>query len=315
MIKKFLKIFIILSFVILVSTEVFAYSSLTSNKPIYGTTSARINFRSSASTSSPVIRVLAKGTKVKMVGVIDSFYIVQLSTNEVGVLSKSYVTVSGISLPNALSYTRITPTNANTNTTSVNVRRGPGTDFAKVTTIANKTTGFKVIGYIGDFYTVVLSNGTIGMIKKNLVKLSTSNVTTTTTTGESKTTGDTQEETVLRLINEARVKNGLAKYTMGSKLLKIARLKSQDMVNKSYFSHTSPTYGTPFKMMQNYSIAYKSAGENIAGNPSIEDAVSSWLNSQTHRENILSKEFNYIGVGITKSPIYGNIIVAMFAQV
>ena len=102
---------------------------------------------------------------------------------------------------------------------------------------------------------------------------------------------------------------------MGNKLLKLARLKADDMVKKNYFSHSSPTYGSPFDMMKNYGLSYKVAGENIAGNPSLEGAVNSWINSSTHRENLLSKSYNYVGIGIAKSPTYGYIVVAMFAGV
>lgn len=101
---------------------------------------------------------------------------------------------------------------------------------------------------------------------------------------------------------------------LGSTLPKVAKIKADDMVKNNYFSHTSPTYGSPFEMMQKYNVSYLSAGENIAGNPSITDAVASWLKSSTHKQNLLSEKFNYIGIGITKSNVYGYIIVVMFAQ-
>lgn len=317
---NFGKIFtILLLFIFIFSKDIFAYSLLTSNKPTYGSTTTKVNFRSIASTSSGVIKVLESGTKVKMVGVIDKFYIVQLATNEVGVVSKDYIKPGTVSPAGASVYTMMYPANATTSTTSVYLRRGPSTSFAKVTLIASPKTTFKVIGYINDFYVVVLSNNTVGMIRKDLVKLSAANTVnnanTSTGTSESKTIGDQSEELVLKLINKARNEAGLSSLKMGSTLLKIARLKAADMVSKSYFSHTSPTYGSPFDMMRSYSINYISAGENIAGNPSLEDAVKAWLNSPTHRENILSNKFNYVGIGIDKSPIYGNIIVAMFAEV
>ena len=84
------------------------------------------------------------------------------------------------------------------------------------------------------------------------------------------------------------------------------------MVKNSYFSHTSPTYGSPFKMMKTYGVNYKVAGENIAGNPSLQDAVKAWLNSATHKQNILSNSYNYIGIGIEKSDTYGYVISTMF---
>lgn len=63
-------------------------------------------------------------------------------------------------------------------------------------------------------------------------------------------------------------------------LQNIARIKAQDMVDNNYFSHTSPTYGSPFNMMKNFGISYKTAGENIAGNSTNSGAVNAWMNSE-----------------------------------
>lgn len=92
----------------------------------------------------------------------------------------------------------------------------------------------------------------------------------------------------------------------------IARIKAQDMVDSNYFSHTSPTYGSPFNMMKSFGISYKTAGENIAGNSSNSGAVNAWMNSEGHRTNILNSSFNYTGIGVVKSPKYGKIYVQMF---
>ena len=91
---KFKKIFFSIFFIFTICFSIlttYAYSSLSNYKPKYGTLTENVNFRTTASTSSGKIRTLSKGTKVKMVGTIDSFYIVQLGSNEVGVVSKSYV--------------------------------------------------------------------------------------------------------------------------------------------------------------------------------------------------------------------------------
>lgn len=95
-------------------------------------------------------------------------------------------------------------------------------------------------------------------------------------------------------------------------LASTAQAKANDMVENNYFSHESPSYGSPFEMMQNAGITYKTAGENIAGNSSVENAVNSWLASDTHKQNILSNAYNYVGIGITKSDTYGYVIVVMF---
>lgn len=299
---------------IVFSSSVIAYTNVTSFNPKYGVLTARTNFRTKPSTSSAVISVLAKGTSLKMVGESNGFYIVQLGNNQVGYVSKNYVKSSTTAPSGASTYTNLGAKTATITGDSVNLRRGPETNFAKVTKLKKGTT-VKVIGSIGNFYLLITSDNTVGMMHKDYVSLSGNTNTTATTPSSGGVKGSQDEEYVLKLINEYREKNGVSKLTMGTKLIKMARLKAQDMVDKEYFSHTSPTYGSPFDMMKNYGLSYKVAGENIAGNPSLEGAVNSWINSSTHRENLLSKSYNYVGIGISKSPVYGYIVVAMFAGV
>lgn len=109
------------------------------------------------------------------------------------------------------------------------------------------------------------------------------------------------EKEVVRLVNLERQKAGLKPLIIDSELSKVARLKSEDMKNKNYFSHTSPTYGTPFDMLQQFNITYKRAGENIAkGQKTAQEVVQAWMNSEGHKRNILSKSFTHIGVGYAK---------------
>ena len=124
--------------------------------------------------------------------------------------------------------------------------------------------------------------------------------TTVTTTPSQNTqfTANAMELEVIRLVNEERKKEGLAPFTHSPELSKVARAKSQDMADKNYFSHTSPTYGDPFTMMKSFGIKYRTAGENIAkGYYSAESVVKGWMNSSGHRANILNPSFNKIGVG------------------
>lgn len=310
--NKFLS-FLLLTTLFLISSFVYAYSSLSNYKPKYGTLTENVNFRTTASTSTGKIRTLPKGTVVKMVANIDNFYIVQLGSNEIGVVAKSYVKSSSKAPSGAKTYTTTTIKSTST-TDKVNLRRGPGTNFAKVTTLSKGTT-VKVIGYINDWHIVVTSNNKVGCIRKDLLKASSaSSGNTTTNNATSSFSMSENEKIIFNLLNEARTKNGLPKLSADSTVFKVARLKAKDMVKNSYFSHSSPTYGSPFKMMKSYNISYKVAGENIAGNPSLQDAVTSWLNSSTHKQNILSNSYNYVGIGVEKSDTYGYVIVAMFIR-
>lgn len=113
------------------------------------------------------------------------------------------------------------------------------------------------------------------------------------------------ESKVIELTNAQRAKNGLAALKADSTLSKVARTKSTDMQQKNYFSHTSPTYGSPFNMMQSFGVTYRTAGENIAkGQPSPEQVVNAWMNSEGHRRNILNKDYTHIGVGFASNGNY-----------
>ncbi|MPN14484.1 hypothetical protein SDC9_161811 [bioreactor metagenome] len=100
------------------------------------------------------------------------------------------------------------------------------------------------------------------------------------------------------LINAERAKVGASPLTISAKVTEVARAKSQDMIDKGYFSHTSPTYGSPFQMLKAFGVSYRAAGENIAMNRSMESAHTALMNSEGHRKNILSTSYTSIGVGI-----------------
>ncbi|WP_180375377.1 SafA/ExsA family spore coat assembly protein [Clostridium thermarum] len=111
-----------------------------------------------------------------------------------------------------------------------------------------------------------------------------------------------KEAEVVRLVNVERNKKGLAPLKANWQLARVARYKSQDMINKNYFSHTSPTYGSPFNMMETFGIRFSAAGENIAmGQKTPAEVVTAWMNSPGHRANILSPTYNQIGVGLATS--------------
>lgn len=116
----------------------------------------------------------------------------------------------------------------------------------------------------------------------------------------------TQAEAVLQLVNAEREKQGLKPLTLSDKLTNIATMKSKDMADKGYFDHNSPTYGSPFQMLQDFGVHYSAAGENIAaGQRTPEQVMQSWMNSSGHRANILNKNFDTIGIGYYEGGSYG----------
>jgi uncharacterized YkwD family protein/spore coat assembly protein SafA len=106
------------------------------------------------------------------------------------------------------------------------------------------------------------------------------------------------ESEVVKLVNVERSKQGLQPLKENWQLSRVARYKSADMAAKNYFSHTSPTYGSPFRMMESFGIKYSSAGENIAyGQKTPQQVMTAWMNSPGHRSNIMSPSYTQIGVG------------------
>lgn len=103
---------------------------------------------------------------------------------------------------------------------------------------------------------------------------------------------------ILDLVNRERAANGLKALTLDTSLSYVAQAKAEDMQQRGYFSHTSPTYGSPFDMMRSFGISYRSAGENIAkGQKTPEAVMTAWMNSSGHRKNILGSSYTKLGVG------------------
>lgn len=121
-----------------------------------------------------------------------------------------------------------------------------------------------------------------------------------------------EEQLMVDLVNQERVQRGLNPLQVDMRLVELARLKSQDMIDLNYFSHTSPTYGSPFDMMRQAGVEYRTAGENLAGASTVERAHNALMQSDGHRRNILNPAFTHIGVGIIKGGSYGMMFTQMF---
>lgn len=234
-----------------------------------------------------------------------------------------FITIISIStVSKAMShYQTVGTTTGLVTASALNVRQGPGTNYKAVTMIY-KNEYIRVFAKIGDWYVIQTNGDYIGMVSSKYVKLiypksnnsnnqNTNNTTNNTTTNNgSSLTADEKE--VFDLINAKRTAAGLSALKVDAELQNVARAKAEDMVKNNYFSHTSPTYGSPFDMMKRFGVSYKTAGENIAGNSSNTGAVNAWMNSEGHKANILNSSFNYTGVAVVKSSKYGKIFVQMF---
>lgn len=315
--KKTTIILIVTVVFILVFSTIFA-ATITHFAPEYGVTTANVNLRKKPTSDySSFVKTLEPNTKIKLVGSIDNYYIIQLENNEVGIISKDYAKVTGEKTDN-LVYTDYSPFYATIKGDNTIVRGGSSTSFSVYGKL-NAGDKVYVIGAIDNFLLIITDDNLVGMVREDLIEYYSENVEQEENQIQNNETSNVQTDDskataayILEKINAERVANGLPALTLDSLLTATAQTKAKDMVENNYFSHTSPTYGTPFEMMQNAGITYISAGENIAGNSSIDDAITSFLNSEEHSKNILSNTYNYIGIGIEKSNTYGYVIVLMF---
>lgn len=122
------------------------------------------------------------------------------------------------------------------------------------------------------------------------------------------------EKLIYRRVNDERSKNGRSPLTYNNSMENYARIKSKDMGDKGYFNHKDLEGKLITERMKQDGVNYSAWAENIAflsgyiDNKSIADEfMNNWMNSQGHRENILSNNYNSIGIGVYK---IGNSIYA-----
>lgn len=198
-----------------------------------------------------------------------------------------------------------------------------GTNYNVITTVS-KNEYIRVFAGVGKWYIIQTDSDYVGAVSRKYVRAiypssSGSSNSGSSSSGNSSSNSGTQtsnmnsdEKEIFDLINKQRTNNGLTALKHDNGVQRVARIKAQDMVDNNYFSHTSPTYGSPFDMLKSFKISYKTAGENIAANSSNSSAVTAWMNSSGHKANILNSSFNYTGIGVVSSPKYGKMYVQLF---
>ncbi|MFA5634700.1 MAG: CAP domain-containing protein [Anaerovoracaceae bacterium] len=132
---------------------------------------------------------------------------------------------------------------------------------------------------------------------------------------ESNSATGSHEAQVVELVNKERAAQGLSALKFNAELSKVAEAKAADLRDKNYFSHTSPTYGSPFDMMKSFGIRYTAAGENIAkGYMNPTSVMNGWMNSPGHKANIMNGNFTEIGVGYVSGSNGSGYWVQMFIR-
>lgn len=290
--------FLFTAILFLFTTNTYAFSSSNFSLKTY-TTTANVRLRNNL---NKTLKTVKKNTTVNVIGSLNDYYIVILKNKQIGYISKKYLKQSSTT-QKFVSYTNVQKYNVKVAKNNVNLRAGPSTTFKTYKKLKINTT-LEVIGNVSNFLVVITSDNYVGFVRNDMVKKEIKSDSSLPNT----------KATALSNINKARKNKGLSNLKEDSFLSIIAQKKSDDMVKNSYFSHNSKTYGTPFEMMKKAGILYSEAGESIAGNASVESALNLLINDNTKNKNIFSKSFDYIGIGITKSDVYGYIVVLMFIK-
>ena len=111
-----------------------------------------------------------------------------------------------------------------------------------------------------------------------------------------------QEQEAGNLLNNDRGRYNLPALAIDPELSRIARIKSQDMLQRGYFAHTSPVYGDVRAMLTHFGYGYTAASENIARHSTVEKAQAAFLSSPAHRRNVLSTAYTKVGIGVAVAP-------------
>lgn len=201
---------------------------------------------------------------------------------------------------------------------SLKIRTGLSFDNPHIALLA-KDDLVHIYGKVDNWYIVKTENNLIGAVFADYVETSFETDETIETSApvanvenSSNIILSKDEQIFLNLINNKRIENNLPEFEIDETLLNLARLKANDIVENKYFSHTSPQYGTLFEMLDNQKVIYNKASENIARNINADSAIENLMNSESHKNNILSENFNYTGIGVINSFDYGKVFVEIF---
>lgn len=215
--------------------------------------------------------------------------------------------------------------NATVNVSGLKLRTGPGTEFSAIATIG-KSQAVKIIGQTGNWFAVYdYKSNQVGFVSADYITTVSEDSVNNPKVPDEEAPNVSEDVVVpenisddaqrlLSLTNNVRQERGAGRLEYSEELSKVAYEKARDMVINNYFSHQSPSYGTPFEMMKAFGFNFTSAAENIAGNQTVDGAFYAWMNSESHMNNITNGDFCMTGIGIYTSPVYGKIIVQLFIR-
>ena len=113
------------------------------------------------------------------------------------------------------------------------------------------------------------------------------------------------ENAIAAMINNVRAANGINALAADNTLNSVAGIRSQDLIDRNYFSHYTPEGTNVFNVMKDNGVSYSYAGENLAQSApasagTVEGFLNAWMNSQTHKDNILRAQYTRIGVSMAE---------------
>ncbi len=250
-----------------------AYQKVESSSGVI--TANEVNLRTGPATTFDIISKLKKDQKVIVMGKLGDWYAVYVSgSGNVGSVSSHYLKLDKTKNPSTTKQVNTAKTDKTTATTAETKNAQTGSKSSP----SNAKTGTK-------------TESTASQQIKDI---------------------SADEQSLLDMVNKFRKEQGLKVLQFDAQLVKIARLKAKDMKENNYFSHTSKSYGTPFDMMKKNGVKFSTAGENIAGNQSVEKVVKAW--EKENSNNIYNDKFTHTGIGIVDSPTYGKLFVQLFIK-
>ena len=129
---------------------------------------------------------------------------------------------------------------------------------------------------------------------------------------------DITADTVINLVNNARAAINVAVLKKNDLLQKAAEEKAQDMIENNYFAHISPQGKSPWDWINKNNYNYKYAGENLAiGFANAKEQQQAWMDSPTHKKNILNENYDETGIAVKQGVIDGHeaiVVVQMFGK-
>ena len=146
----------------------------------------------------------------------------------------------------------------------------------------------------------------LGMLFLVLLSFTATNIFSFLWTSSSWLVGSVLPAVIVELTNEERTEGSLGTLRRNVVLDKAARLKAQDMAKNEYFAHYSPDGVSPWHWFSEANYNFVNAGENLAIHfTDSDDVIDAWMDSPTHRANIMSGKYTEIGVGTAEGTYEG----------